>query len=37
MKKELTILSIMKKEKCSYQEAEARNNQRKTLSEFFHE
>ncbi len=34
MKKELTILSIMKKEKCSWQQAELKNKERKTLTEF---
>jgi len=35
MKKELSILTIMKKEKCSWEKAESRNRERKTLSEFF--
>ena len=34
MKKELSILNIMKKEKCSWQQAELKNKERKTLTEF---
>ena len=35
MKKELNILKIMKHEKCEWEEALAREKERKTLNEFF--
>lgn len=35
MNKELDILKIMKKERCSWEEAVERNKQRKGLNDFF--
>lgn len=35
MNKEVDILKIMKKEKCTWEEASERKKQRKDLSEFF--
>lgn len=35
MNKELDILKIMKKEKCSWEEAAEKKDQRKNLEEYF--
>jgi len=35
IKKEIDILNIMKKEKCEWEEASRRQNERKKLDEFF--
>lgn len=36
MRKELSILKIMKKEGCNWEQAELKSKERKTLSEFLH-